>query len=113
MKIILNRTELEEALVKSLPKLGSIRLSEDFNELVLEVIPHDQEDVIDEELEALKKEAQELSISLRGRQTVEGLKAKIKQHNVEVSMTEEEDTPWTEEEPKKENDIPKSIFQRR
>lgn len=112
MKIILNRTELEEALVKSLPKLGSIRLSEDFNELVLEVIPHDQEDVIDEELEALKKEAQELGISLRGRQTVEGLKAKIKQHNVEVSMTEEEDTPWTEEEPKEE-EKPKSIFQRR
>lgn len=112
MKIILNRTELEEALVKSLPKLGSIRLSEDFNELVLEVIPHDQEEAVDEELEALKKEAQELGISLRGRQTVEGLKAKIKQHNAEVSMTEEEDVPWSEEKPKEE-EKPKSIFQRR
>jgi len=113
MKIILNRTELEEALVKSLPKLGSIRLSEDFQELVLEVIPHDQEEAVDEELEALKKEAQELGISLRGRQTVEGLKAKIKQHNIEVSMTDiDEGTSWSEEEPKEE-EKPKSIFQRR
>lgn len=110
MKIILNREELEQALIKSLPKLGSIRLPEDFNELVLEVIPHEQEEVLDEELEALKRKAQELGISLRGRQTVDGLRAKILQHT-ETTMTEDENTPWTE--PREEEDKPKSIFQRR
>lgn len=110
MKIILNREELEQALSKTLPKLGSIRLPEDFNELALEVIPHEQEEALDEELEALKKKAQEMGISLRGRQTVDGLRTKILQHT-ETTMTEEEDTPWTE--PKEEEEKPKSIFQRR